>query len=74
MYKVKIVQNFANIESFKDFPESPSVLRKSSLFELPVEYAQHEISDTENEKSIYEAHLSSNLQNVSLTMNEKQGK
>lgn len=30
-------------------------------------------SDTENDKSIYEARLSSDLQNVSLTMNEKEG-
>lgn len=44
------------------------------MFEMPVEAAQHEISDNENDKSIYEAHLSSNLENVCLTMNDKQGK
>ncbi|RZC37064.1 prune -like 2 [Asbolus verrucosus] len=40
--------------------------------ELP-EVSHAELSDTENDKSVYEAHLSSNLQNVSLTMNEKEG-
>lgn len=47
------------------------------MYDLPVEMVVHDIpSDTENEndKSVYEAHLSSNLQNVSLTMNEKEGK
>lgn len=57
-----------------DFPESPSVLKKSLMYDLPVEVT-HDVhnSDNENEKSVYEAHLSSNLQNVSLTMNEKEG-
>lgn len=41
---------------------------------MPLEICQTELSDTENEKSIYEAHLSSNLQNVSLVMTEKEGK
>lgn len=34
---------------------------------------QIDISDNENEKSDYEAHLSSNLQNISLTMNDTHG-
>lgn len=44
------------------------------MYDLPVEVT-HDVhnSDNENEKSVYEAHLSSNLQNVSLTMNEKEG-
>lgn len=57
----------------KEFPESPSILKKSLMFDLPVEVNQSEMSDTENDASIYEAHLSSNLQKVSLTMNEKEG-
>lgn len=45
------------------------------MYDLPVEMVAHDISsDNENDKSVYEAHLSSNLQNVSLTMNEKEGK
>lgn len=44
------------------------------MYDLPVETSYDPTSDTENDKSIYEAHLSSNLQNVSLTMNEKEGK
>ncbi|KAJ8963102.1 hypothetical protein NQ318_018567 [Aromia moschata] len=61
-------------EKLPDFPESPSALKKSLLYELPVEMAPHDISsDNENDRSVYEAHLSSNLQNVSLTMNEKEG-
>lgn len=55
---------------FLDFPSSPSILRKSMIYDMP---EVSEMSDTENEKSVYEAHLSSNLQNVSLTMNDKEG-
>lgn len=44
------------------------------MYDLPLEVTHLELSDTENDKSVYEAHLSSNLQNVSLTMNEKEGK
>ncbi|KAJ8958771.1 hypothetical protein NQ314_006370 [Rhamnusium bicolor] len=44
------------------------------MYDLPVEMTPHDLpSDNENDKSVYEAHLSSNLQNVSLTMNEKEG-
>lgn len=43
------------------------------MFDLPVEVTQSEMSDTENDVSVYEAHLSSNFQNVALTMNEKEG-
>jgi hypothetical protein len=57
-----------------DFPESPSALKKSLMYDLPLEINNLELSDTENDKSVYEAHLSSNLQNVCLTMNEKEGK
>nr|XP_023017961.1 protein prune homolog 2 [Leptinotarsa decemlineata] len=60
-------------ESLPDFPSSPSALKKSIQFDLPVEVSHDTLSDNENDKSIYEAHLSSNLQNVSLTMNEKEG-
>ncbi|KAJ8924442.1 hypothetical protein NQ315_007239 [Exocentrus adspersus] len=57
-----------------DFPESPSALKKTLMYDLPVEAIPQDIpSDTENDKSVYEAHLSSNLQNVCLTMNEKEG-
>ncbi|XP_063905907.1 protein prune homolog 2 [Zophobas morio] len=56
-----------------DFPESPSALKKSLMYDLPLEVTNAELSDTENDKSVYEAHLSSNLQNVCLTMNEKEG-
>lgn len=47
------------------------------MYDLPVEMVAHDIpsdNENENDKSVYEAHLSSNLQNVSLTMNEKEGK
>lgn len=43
------------------------------MYDLPLEVNNTELSDTENDKSVYEAHLSSNLQNVCLTMNEKEG-
>ncbi|XP_018576117.1 protein prune homolog 2 [Anoplophora glabripennis] len=63
-------------EKLPDFPDSPSALKKSLMYDLPVEMVAHDIpsdNENENDKSIYEAHLSSNLQNVSLTMNEKEG-
>lgn len=61
-------------DELTDFPSSPSVLKKSILTEIPVEITQGDVaSDNENDKSIYEAHLSSNLQNVSLKLNEKEG-
>ncbi|XP_030764815.1 protein prune homolog 2 [Sitophilus oryzae] len=60
-------------EKLPDFPKSPSALKKLLMYDLPVEIAYDPTSDTENDKSVYEAHLSSNLQNVSLTMNEKEG-
>ncbi|XP_044746195.1 protein prune homolog 2 [Coccinella septempunctata] len=56
-----------------DFPDSPTAMKKLLQFELPVEVSYHDTSDNENEKSVYEAHLSENFQNVSLTMNEKEG-
>ncbi|XP_028141381.2 protein prune homolog 2 [Diabrotica virgifera virgifera] len=59
-----------------EFPSSPSLLRKSILGDVSVEMTPNDvISDTEyeNDKSVYEAHLSSNLQNVSLKLNEKEG-
>ncbi|XP_050512423.1 short stature homeobox protein-like [Diabrotica virgifera virgifera] len=59
-----------------EFPSSPSLLRKSILGDVSVEITPNDvISDTEyeNDKSVYEAHLSSNLQNVSLKLNEKEG-
>ncbi|KAL3289190.1 hypothetical protein HHI36_003624 [Cryptolaemus montrouzieri] len=60
-------------DSLPEFPDSPSGLRKSLKYDLPVEVSPLDMSDNENEKSVYEAHLSSNLQNVSLRMNEKEG-
>ncbi|XP_066257362.1 protein prune homolog 2 [Euwallacea similis] len=60
-------------EKLPDFPKSPSALKKLLMYDLPVETSYDPTSDTENDKSIYEAHLSANLQNVSLTMNEKEG-
>ncbi|CAG9766231.1 unnamed protein product [Ceutorhynchus assimilis] len=60
-------------EKLPDFPKSPSALKKLLMYDLPGETSHEPTSDTENDKSIYEAHLSSNLQNVSLTMNEKEG-
>lgn len=67
-----------NIESYcdrlPDFPESPTAMKKSLMYDMPLEVqpgADH--SDTENDRSIYEAVLSPNLQNVSLTMHEKHG-
>lgn len=56
-----------------DFPESPSGLKQSFMFDLPLEVGHNDLSDTENDKSVYEAHLNSNLQNVSLTLNQKEG-
>lgn len=61
-------------EIILDFPDSPSAMKKSLMFDMPVEISHHELSDPENEKSLYEAHLSSNLQNVSLKLNDKEGK
>ncbi|KAL1497482.1 hypothetical protein ABEB36_008440 [Hypothenemus hampei] len=55
------------------FPDSPSALKKLLMFDLPNETGYDPTSDTENDKSVYEAHLSSNLENVSLTMTEKEG-
>lgn len=60
--------------TISEFPKSPSALKKLLMYDLPVETSYDPTSDTENDKSIYEAHLSSNLQNVSLTMNEKEGR
>ncbi|KAK9696163.1 Bcl2-/adenovirus E1B nineteen kDa-interacting protein 2 [Popillia japonica] len=60
-------------EKLPEFPASPSALKKALVYEMPLELCHTELSDTENEKSIYEAHLSSNLQNVSLIMTEKEG-
>ncbi|KAK9891212.1 hypothetical protein WA026_013527 [Henosepilachna vigintioctopunctata] len=60
-------------EVLPEFPDSPSGLKKALKFELPIEVSHLDNSDNENEKSVYEAHLSSNLQNVSLKMNEKEG-
>lgn len=57
-------------EQLPDFPESPSALKKY-FYDLPIEI--HEVSDSENEKSVYEARLSSNFQKVSLRMNDKEG-
>lgn len=57
-----------------DFPDSPTALKKLMLYDFPVEVSVNDVtSDNENDKSIYEAHLSPNFQNVSLTMNEKEG-
>ncbi|XP_050294668.1 protein prune homolog 2 isoform X2 [Anthonomus grandis grandis] len=60
-------------DKLPEFPKSPSALKKLLMYDLPVEGSYDPTSDTENDKSIYEAHLSSNLQRVSLTMNEKEG-
>ncbi|KRT86779.1 CRAL-TRIO domain containing protein [Oryctes borbonicus] len=60
-------------EKLPEFPASPSALKKALVYDMPLELCHAELSDTENEKSIYEAHLSSNLQNVSLIMTEKEG-
>lgn len=68
-----------NIETYNEqlpaFPESPTAMKKSLMYEMPLEIqpGTGDLSDTENDKSIYEAILSPNLQNVSLTMNEKYG-
>lgn len=67
-----------NIESYSvelpEFPESPSAMKKSLMYDMPIEVqGGTDQSDTENDRSIYEAVLSPNLQNVSLTMNEKHG-
>lgn len=58
---------------FAEFPDSPSALKKTLNFEMPIEVSYHDLSDNENEKSVYEARLSENFQNVSLRMNEKEG-
>ncbi|XP_018334149.1 protein prune homolog 2 [Agrilus planipennis] len=60
-------------EKIPDFPDSPSVLKKSLLFDMPCEISNCDGSDTENDKSVYEAHLSENFQNVALKLNEKEG-
>lgn len=61
-------------ESLPDFPDSPTLMKKSLMYDMPLEISPTDHSDTENERSVYEAVLSPNLQNVSLTMNEKYGK
>ncbi|CAH0551813.1 unnamed protein product [Brassicogethes aeneus] len=66
------IEDFEDKNRIDDFPDSPTALKKQSPFDFPVE-TTHEGSDNENDKSVYEAHLSSNLQNVALTMNEKEG-
>lgn len=48
-------------------------MKKSLLFDMPIEVSQADLSDTENDRSIYEAQLSPNLQNVSLKLNDKEG-
>lgn len=48
-------------------------MKKSMLYDMPIEISQNDLSDTENEKSVYEAQLSPNLQNVSLKLNDKEG-
>lgn len=58
---------------YLDFPESPSVLKDTLKFDMPIEVSADDLSDTENEKSAYEAHLNYNLQNVSLVLNQKEG-
>ncbi|XP_076268801.1 uncharacterized protein LOC143201562 isoform X2 [Rhynchophorus ferrugineus] len=68
-----LIPEQAKTKHKENFPKSPSALKKLLMYDLPVELAYDPSSDTENDKSIYEAHLSSNLQNVSLTMNEKEG-
>lgn len=40
---------------------------------MPVEVNNADLSDTENDRSVYEAHLNCSLQNVSLILNEKEG-
>lgn len=44
------------------------------IYDMPIEISQTELSDTENDHSIYEAHVNPNLQNVSLKLNEKEGR
>lgn len=64
---------FNSYTVFVDFAESPSVLKSALPFDLPVELSSTDLSDTENDRSVYEAHLNCNLQNVSLTLNQKEG-
>lgn len=40
---------------------------------MPVEATTADLSDTENDISVYEAHLNCNLQNVALILNQKEG-
>lgn len=40
---------------------------------MPIETNAGDLSDTENDKSAYEAHLNCNLQNVALILNQKEG-
>lgn len=60
-------------EQLPDIPDSPTAMKKLRLYDFPVEVPDV-TSDNENDKSVYEAHLSPNFQNVSLKMNEKEGK
>ncbi|KAF5283872.1 hypothetical protein FQA39_LY04692 [Lamprigera yunnana] len=53
-----------------DIPISPS---RINCFNNKDVRKEPDLGDNDNDNSIYEARLSSNLQNVSLTMNEKEG-
>lgn len=48
-------------------------MKKTLLLDISLDLSDDEVSDKENDKSVYEAHLSSNFEHVSLTMNENEG-
>ncbi|CAH2010810.1 unnamed protein product [Acanthoscelides obtectus] len=71
-YELDLEKYNEEYSKFSEFPRSPSLLRKIMQYE-PTEMLPDVSSDTENDKSAYEAHLSSNFQHASLTLNAKEG-
>lgn len=70
-----VVENY-DPNALPDCPPSPSAITIRRIKnEAQQEIIAADVSDNENDNdnSVYEARLSSNLQNVSLTMNEKEG-
>lgn len=65
--------NSSPLNKLEDLKEALPSIPKLDFGDLSDKDDKDDKSDNENEKSVYEAHLSSNLQNVAMTMNEKEG-
>ncbi|VEN60211.1 unnamed protein product [Callosobruchus maculatus] len=71
-FDVDLEKYNAEYNKLSEFPRSPSLLRKVMPYD-PTEMLPDVSSDTENDKSAYEAHLGPNFQHASLTLNAKEG-